>query len=185
MAEVREPMQTPEPLLQQEEEDDREGDSVQLCEVAALQQQSHGQRSLISRLEAIIEEQASALRVMQHEKVNLDETLGMQKAVQGKCDILQGQVGDLESAVQSQEAEIQGLEQENMNLQGQLHASDEELEDARSFIDNLKREKASLEDSLTELHSVMAAHEATEKALLQEKAELVAQVEFSVHHDDL
>ncbi len=109
----------------------------------------------------------------------------MRKADQGKCDMLQGQVDDLQSAVQSQEAEIQGMEQENMTLQGQLHASDEELEETRLTIELLKREKAGLEDSLSELHSAMGAHEATGKALLQEKAELVAQVEFSVHHDGL
>ncbi len=146
-----------------------------------LQQHCKEQQVLIGELESTIEEQECAAQLLQEEKMALLEAAGANKGLEGTCGKLQGELEELEAAMRSQEAELHALEQENLQLQGQLQASDEACEDFRSSVGELQRGMAGLDASASDLRRTVRGHVASEQSLRTELEELRAQVPLTTH----
>ncbi|BDA42745.1 hypothetical protein COCOBI_03-6380 [Coccomyxa sp. Obi] len=147
----------------------------EMNEAAAIRQQCREQQLLIQRLEYDFERQRDAVQLLRGEKEALEDAVSAKEEAQAKCDALQGEMKELKSAIQSQEVELHGLEQENVQLQEKLHVSDEAIEDLKLCNKELRRENASLEASAMDLRCTVAAHAAKQQALQLEKAELETQ----------
>ncbi|EIE24591.1 hypothetical protein COCSUDRAFT_62022 [Coccomyxa subellipsoidea C-169] len=142
-----------------------------------LQQHCKEQQVFIGELKSTIEEQECAAQILQEEKLALLEAAGANKGLEGTCGKLQGELEELEAAMRSQEAELHALEQENLQLQGQLQASDEACGVFRSSVGELQREMAGLDASASDLRRTLRGHVASEQSLRTELEELQAQLE--------
>ncbi|CAL8467606.1 g7144 [Coccomyxa elongata] len=97
-------------------------------EAAAIRQQCKEQQLLIQTLKDDFERQRHTVQLLEGENRTFEEAVSTKQEAQAKSDALQGEMKELKMAIQSQEVELQGLEQDNVQLQEKLHVEDMQQE---------------------------------------------------------